>query len=211
MLRTDTAVVPTMMKGATVSVYEIEQLRRVEDVVRLGHVARIEADRIVLEEGSVPTTPDHLHVHCATAGLADNPLRPIFTDDTITLQLVTRMSLSLSGAILGVVESSGRTTEDKNRLCPPTAWPHTPFDYLRVILAGINAESGWLDATDVQAFVDGSRLNLLSGLGTADDTEDITALQTRLFRRARPSVRESPRLRRNCDSTGTSTKLPVNA
>jgi hypothetical protein len=181
MLRTNTAVAPTMMKGATVSGHEVEQLRRVEDVVRLGHVERIDTDRIVLEQGSVPTTPDHLHVHCATQGLADNPLRPIFTDDTITLQLVTRMSLSLSGALLGVVESSGRTTEDKNRLCPPTAWPHTPFDYLRVILAGINAESGWFDAPDLQEFVDASRLNLLSGLGAADDAEDITALQTRLF------------------------------
>jgi len=181
MLRTDTTATPTMMKGATVSVHEIEQLRRVEDVVRLGHVEHIEADRIVLERGSVSTTPEHLHVHCATRGLADNPLRPIFGDETITLQLVTRMSLSLSGALLGVVESSGRTTEDKNRLCPPTAWPHTPFDYLRAILAGINAESGWLDAPDVQAFVDSSRLNLLSGLGTSDDAEDIAALQTRLF------------------------------
>ncbi len=125
-LRTDPTVVPTMMKGATVSLGELEQLRSVEDVVRLGHVERIEPDRIVLERGSVPTGPDRLHVHCATPGLSDRPLRPIFGADTVTLQLVTRMSLTLSGALQGFLETSGRSTEEKNRLCPPTAWPTLP-------------------------------------------------------------------------------------
>lgn len=140
MLRTDPTVVPTMMKGATVSLQELEQLRRVENVVRLGHVERIEPDRIVLEHGSIPTTPDHLHVHCAASGLSDRPPTAIFGHDTMTLQLVTRMSLTLSGALQGFLETSTRTTDEKNRLCPPAVWPHTPFDYLRVILAGISTE-----------------------------------------------------------------------
>ena len=146
MLRTDRTVVPTMMKGGTVSLRELEQLRRIENVVRLGHVERIEPDRIVLEQGSIPTTPDHLHVHCAASGLSDNPPRAIFTDDTITLQLVTRVSLTLSGALQGFLESTGRTTEEKNRLCPPTVMPHTPFDYLRMVMAGISTEMGWQEA-----------------------------------------------------------------
>src|SRR5207244_2495729 len=41
-LRTDRAVVPTMMKGATLSLRELEQLRRIGNVVRIGHVERIE-------------------------------------------------------------------------------------------------------------------------------------------------------------------------
>ena len=75
---------------------ELEQLRRIENVVRLGHVERIDLDAITLEHGSIPTSPDHLHVHCASAGLSDNPPKPIFTDDTITLQPITRVSLTLS-------------------------------------------------------------------------------------------------------------------
>jgi hypothetical protein len=180
MLRTDPGVVPTMMKGATVSIHELEQLRQVEDVVRLGHVERIEEDRIVLEHGTVPTSPDRLYVHCASEGLADNPLRPIFTDDEITLQLVTRMSLTLSGALQGVVEASDRDTGDKNRLCRPATWPRTPFDYLRVILAGIETEMGWGDAPELQEFLDNSRLNLLCGLGTLVD-DGVASLQARLF------------------------------
>jgi hypothetical protein len=180
-LRTDRAVVPTMMKGGTVSLRELEQLRRIGNVVRLGHVERIEPHQIVLEQGSIPTTPDHLHVHCAASGLSDNPPRAIFTDDTITLQLVTRVGLTLSGALQGFLESTGRTTEEKNTLCPPAAMPHTPFDYLRVVMAGIRTEMGWQEAPDLQAWVDGSRLNLMNGLGENDDRAAVKELQGRFF------------------------------
>ena len=121
--RIDRTVEPTMLKGATASRGELEQLRRLENVVRLGHVQRIDADAITLDEGSIPTRPDHLHVHCATGGLADSPPRPIFTDDEVTLQLVSRVSLSLSAGLQGVAEASGRRTADKNRLLPPNPWP----------------------------------------------------------------------------------------
>jgi hypothetical protein len=188
MLRTDRAVVPAMMKGGTVSLGELEQLRRTGNVVRLGHVERIELDQIVLEEGSIPTTPDHLHVHCAASGLSDNPPRPIFSDDTITLQLVTRVGLTLSGALQGFLESTGRTTEEKNTLCPPTVMPHTPFDYLRVVLAGISTELGWQEAQDLQEWVDRSRLNLLSGLGENEDSATVRELQRRFFAALFPAL-----------------------
>jgi hypothetical protein len=188
MLRVERSVVPTMMKGGTVSIGELDQLRRIERVVRLGHVERIEPDRIVLEQGSIPTTPEHLHVHCAAAGLSDNPPRAIFTDDTITLQLVTRVSLPLSGALLGLLETTGRTTEEKNRLCPPTAWPHTPFDYLRALLAGIRAEMGWQEARDLQEWVDRSRLNIMSGLNEHDDNATVRELQGRFLAAVFPAL-----------------------
>jgi hypothetical protein len=187
MLRVDPDVVPTMMKGGTLSVRELEQLRRVRDVVRLGHVVRIERERIVLERGTVATTPDTVHVHCAAPGLSDNPPQPIFTDDIVTLQLVTRVSLTLSGALQGVVEASGRSTDEKNRLCPPTVMPHTPFDYLRVVMAGISTELGWRDAPELQEWLDGSRLNLMHGLEHADP-DTVRALQARFFTALFPAM-----------------------
>ena len=181
MLRTDRAVVPTMMKGGTVSLGELEQLRRIARVVRLGHVERIEPDRVVLEQGSIPTTSDHLHVHCAASGLSDNPPRTIFTDDLITLQLVTRVGLTLSGALQGFLETTGRTTEEKNRLCLPAAMPHTPFDYLRTVLAGISTEGAWRQAPDLQNWMDRSRLNIMRGLGESDDSATVGELLGRFF------------------------------
>jgi len=188
MVRTDRTVTPTMMRGATVSLRELEQLRRVEHVVRLGYVERIDRDEIVLAQGSIPTSPDRLHVHCAAPGLSDEKPRPIFTDDTITLQLVTRLGLTLSGALQGFLETTERTTEEKNALCRPTPMPHTPFDYLRVILAGISTEMGWMEAPDLAAWLDGSRLNLLHGLGEHDDPATVKALQSRFFAALGPAL-----------------------
>jgi hypothetical protein len=182
MLRTDRSIMPTMMRGATISVHELEQLRRVEHVVRLGHVQRVDLDEVVLDDGSVPVSAGDVLVHCAAPGLSDNPPIPIFTDDTITLQLVTRLGLTLSGALLGYLEATDRTTAEKNALCPPTTMPHTPFDYLRVILAGITTESGWTDAPDLQQWLDRSRLNLLCGLGERDgEADDVGELAGRFF------------------------------
>lgn len=73
MLRTDTTVQPGLMRGATLSLGELEQLRRVSSIVRMGHVERIDVDQIVLEQGSIPTGTGRLHVHCAAAGLSDKP------------------------------------------------------------------------------------------------------------------------------------------
>jgi NAD(P)-binding Rossmann-like domain len=192
MVRTDRAVVPTMMKGGTASLGELEQLRRIGNVVRLGHVQRVEPGQIVLEQGSIPTSPDHLHVHCAASGLSDNPPRAIFTDDTITLQLVTRVGLTLSGALQGFVESTGRTTDEKNALCPPTVMPHTPFDYLRAVLAGISTEMGWQEAPDLQEWLDRSRLNLLCGLAENEDRATVRELQERFFTALFPALEKLP-------------------
>jgi hypothetical protein len=191
--RTDRSVVPTMMKGGTVSAGELELIRQVENVVRLGHVERIELDKIVLEHGTIPTSSEHLHVHCATHGLSDRAPVPIFTDDTVTPQVLSRVSLCMSSAFLGFIEASGRTTDEKNRLCRPNPWPQTPFDFLRSILFGIQTELAWQDS-DIQAWVDSSRLNLVGGLVDHPDQEAAGALQGRFLAALFPALDNLERL-----------------
>lgn len=181
MFRIDASVEPTMMKGATVSAAELDQLRRVRDVVRMGHVVRIEPDQVVLEQGTIPTAPDRLHVHCASAGLGDNPPKPIFAEGLITLQVVTRVNLPLSAGVIGVVEAADRTLEEKNALCPPNPWPLTPFGWIRALLTGMATEVGWQQAPDVQAWVDDTRLNLMGALRDVDDADALATLQRRFL------------------------------
>ncbi len=187
-LRIDPSVPPSMLKGATASLDELEQLRRIEKVVRLGHVERIDRDAITLEHGSIPTSPDHVHVHCASAGLSDNAPKPIFADDNITLQPITRVSLSLSAALSGFVEASGRTTAEKNRLCRPNPWPHTGFDWTRHLLTGMRTEMEWQGAADVLAWVDASRLNLVKNLDQAPDKAAVADLQRRFVTALFPAL-----------------------
>ena len=187
-LRLDPSIQPTVIKGATVSLGELDQLRCVNGVVRLGHVTGIESDSITLEGGSVPTSRNHLHVHCASAGLSDNPPKPIFTDDTILLQPITRVSLSLSAGLIGVVEASGRSTAEKNRLCPPNTWFDTPFDWIRHLLTGMRTELEWQGAPDVLEWVDASRLNLISGLDQRPDKATVAELQGRFLTALFPAI-----------------------
>ena len=66
--------------------------------------------------------------------------------------------------------------------------PHTPFDYLRVILAGISTEMRWQEAPELQEWVDRSRLNLMSGLGEHDDRATVRELQDRFFAALFPAL-----------------------
>ncbi len=188
LVRLDPTIRPSMIKGATVSLGELDQLRRIDKVVRLGHVTKIDAESIILEEGSVPTSPGQLHVHCASPGLSDNPPMPIFTDDTILLQPITRVSLSLSAGLIGVVEASGRPTAEKNRLCPPNTWFDTPFDWMRHLLTGMRTELGWQEAPDVQAWLDSSRLNLMKGLDQSPERGAVAELQVRFLTALFPAL-----------------------
>jgi hypothetical protein len=187
-LRTDRSIRPSILRGATASLGEVEELRRIENVVRLGHVERIDANAITLDQGWIPTTPDHVHVHCASSGLSDNPPKPIFGDDEITLQPITRVSITLSAALSGFVEASGRAISEKNRLCRPNPWPHTPFDWTRHLLTGMKNELEWEGATDLLAWVDTSRLNLVKDFEQHPNEAAVTDLQGRFVTALFPAL-----------------------
>lgn len=165
-LRVDTSVVPTMGRGAMVSEAELALLRQIRDVVRLGHVRRIERDRIVLDGGVLPTSPRTLHVHCAALGLARPPLRPIFEADRVTLQPLFWSFACYPAALLGVIEASIADTDEKNRLCPPIPYWDTPRDYLSSYLAVMAHDRARSNHPAVVAWAKATRLNPLSGLGT---------------------------------------------
>jgi hypothetical protein len=114
--------------------------------------------------------------------------KPIFTDDEVTLQVVSRVSLSLSAGLQGVVEASDRTTAEKNRLLVPNPWPHTPFDWLRHLLTGIRTEMGWQDAPELTEWMEASRLNLMRGLAEYGDPAEVRELQGRFLAAVFPAL-----------------------
>ena len=82
--------------------------------------------------------------------------------------------------------------------------PHTPFDYLRVVMAGIRTEMGWQDAPELQEFVDRSRLNLLSGWEEHDDRDTVRELQGRFFAALFPALEKLQVFAAQRDAAGTS-------
>jgi hypothetical protein len=186
LLRCDRDVAPTMFKAPTVTEAELAELRQIGTVVR-GRVLRIERHRIVLREGEVPTTPDHLHVHCAAAGLNPAPAIPIFAPNRITPQPIRIGLTPFNAALVGFVEASGRDLDEKNRLCPPNRFPDSPRDWLRGTIATLNADRGWSREPDIAAWLDQARLNPTRGLRRRQDPHT-QAMTQRFAASVRPGL-----------------------
>lgn len=186
--RVDRGVRPTMYKAATIADWELDLLRLVRDVVRLGHVRRIERDRIVLERGTIPTSPGNLHVHCAADGLRRPPPLPIFGTERITLQPVRTGLVPFNAALVAFVEAHRNDDAVKNRLCPPNPYPDAPLDWVRSLLRQMRADRGWAKEPDIQEWLDRSRLNPMRGLrGRLADPEVQRASQ-RFAENVRPGL-----------------------
>ena len=165
LVRLDPAVEPTMYRCATVSQDELGSLRRIENVVRLGRVVHIAPDRIVLEEGSIPTDGGQVHVDCSAAGLRLAPGRPVFADGRITLQQIRTCQPAFNAALVGYVEASRHDDTEKNLLCPPNPYPDTATDWISATCIAQRALATWLGDADLSAWMEGARLNAARGIG----------------------------------------------
>jgi len=181
-LRIDSNITPTMFRGALISEAELALLRRIEDVVRMGHVRRIERDEIILDEGCVPTSERTLHVHCAARGLARRPLRPIFEPGRVTIQPIFWGFACYQNAMLGVVEATIESDEEKNRLCPPIANWNKNTDYLAAFLAGLANNRARAAHPAVASWAKTTRLNPFSGIALGRDDPGIRETHERIAR-----------------------------
>ena len=186
--RIDPSVQPTMYRCAIVSDAELAQLRRIRNVVRLGHVQALERDRIVLEQGVVATSADHVHVHCSAGGLPRGPAQPVFQAQRIVPQYVRRCSPTFSAALIARLEASVDSDDEKNALCEPVPVPDEPLDWLRMHLHSARNQQRWAQRQDLQDWMRRSRLEAYVSLfeqASKQPDATWTALQERL-RRARP-------------------------
>lgn len=163
MLRIDPAVTPQMAKAPTLGVWELELLRTVGHVVRLGHVVAVRRGRLELSEGSVDIAADAVVVNCAADGLRSRPRLPIWGDDVVTLQPVRAGFPCFGAALTGYVEATRPTgpegDAEKNRLCPPSSFGNTLEDWARMNVLGTRSAAAFGSEPDVRAWSDRVALN----------------------------------------------------
>jgi hypothetical protein len=186
--RIDRAVWPTMYKAATIADWEIDRLRRIEDVVRLGRVLAIQRNQIILEHGTIPTQPGHLHVHCSADGLPRRPLRPIFESGCITLQQIRMGLIPFNAALIGFVEAHRDNDVEKNRLCPVNSFPDIPLDWARTTLTQMRADREWRQHTDISEWLERSRLNASRGRRARSDDLRLQQASQRISQYARSGL-----------------------
>jgi hypothetical protein len=141
MLRIDRSVTPTMAKIPTLAQWELDRLRTIDHVVRLGHLRRAEPGRLVFADGDVTIAKDAVVVHCAASGLQYPPWIPIWGREAITLQPIRLGFACFGAALAGLVEATLEDDAEKNRLCPPSPFSNTPTDWARQQVLGARASS----------------------------------------------------------------------
>lgn len=162
LLRIDESIEPEMYRCAIVSHAELEQLRRIDNVVRMGHVKAIEPGRVELDGGTLSITGSALYIDCTAVGLGRGDVIPIFDADRITLQTVRTCQPVFSAALIAHVESAYADDDTRNALCRPIPNPEVPLDWLRMMLTYNGNQIRWFDEPDMMAWLDSARLNILS-------------------------------------------------
>lgn len=131
LMRLTDEVSPTMFRCASVSMAELEALRKISNIIRLGRVRHIGADEVTLEGGKFSPVPDTLYIDCTADGLEKRPAVPVFSSNTITLQAVRACQQVFSAAFIAHVEAAyGDDEALKNDLCHPIPHPTLPLDWL---------------------------------------------------------------------------------
>jgi hypothetical protein len=186
-LRIDRSVTPTMAKTPTLAQWELDRLRTLDRVVRLGHIRHVEPRRLVLTDGDVPTAPDAVVIHCAASGLRYRPSVPIWGRGTITLQPIELGFTCFGPALAGFVEA--RLEDDdalKNRMCPPLPFSNTPEDWARQQVLG--AQASFRSASDVKGWADEVSLNPARVPPELAGSAAVRAAQERLHLVAGPGI-----------------------
>lgn len=181
LLRIDPAVHPSTFRCAVVSQTELAQLRRIEDIVRLGHVRSIEPERIVLDQGSVPADPDTLYIDCSACAIVHPPSLPVFDGDRINLFMVRTCQPLFSAALIAYVESHVEGEGEKNAMCTVVPSPERPIDWLRMWAVTLVNLVRWRQHAGLSAWLAQCRLNAFAvymrGV-TPEDTAKIALAQS---------------------------------
>ncbi len=169
MLRVDRDYWPTMFRAATTTVAEVELLHKITNVIRLGHVIRIESGALVLEHGTVPTEHDCLYVDCTARGVPNRSPVPIFRQQRITLQYVIYGGLpTYSAAITAFVELVCDGDARKNAICTPLPITGELTDIPSNLLTDLRVREEWFGDSRIREWMDKARLNPTAGAASVE-------------------------------------------
>ncbi|MGB5324201.1 MAG: NAD(P)/FAD-dependent oxidoreductase [Pseudomonadales bacterium] len=181
---------PQMFHGATVSQLELDALRRIKNVVRMGRVLRLDADKIVLERGEIPTSAKQLHVDCSARLIKDLAAVPVFNGKVITPQTLRSYQPVFSAALVAHVETSYEDESQKNRICTVVPLPNHDTDWIRMQFGLMMNQYNWSQDKALSKWVTNNRLDGFGALirSVTKDDEKKQAILKRMRDAAIPAV-----------------------
>ena len=177
--RLDENIRPQMFHAATISEAELEKIREIKNIIRLGHVTAIEQNRILLTEGEVATSPAHLHIDCSAgiARLAKDWVAPkVFEGNVIRPVTVRSYMPVFSGSLIAYLDVHYGDEDEKNRLAQPVAIPNTLEDFVTMTLGAMMNQYNWSQDKTLRSWIRENRLDGFTKLISEIDPEDTDKL-----------------------------------
>ena len=196
MLRIDPSSSPRMFHYATISAGEIELLRTIRNVVRMGRVESIDAQGMVLEQGDCPVGGNAIYIDCTATAVERRPVVPQFQGELITLQMIRVPQPAFSAALTAFIEANFDGDDAKNALGRPVPLPDDIKQYPAANLVNMMNQMAWMQNEKVREWINDSRLD---GFGktiasvTPADTEKMELL-TRFRGNAMAAAANIPKL-----------------
>jgi hypothetical protein len=193
LLRLDEAVRPTMFHAATISRAEVAELRKITQIVRMGHVTAIDEHRIVLSEGGIETSPEHVHIDCSASlerSFGDKKPQAIFNKNRITPQMIRAYQPAFSASMAAYVEANYSSDKEKNRICALVPTPNHDVDFIPMTLAMMMNQFAWGQEKSLRNWIKNNRLDGFSKLISeidANDEEKMSIMQ-RIQKNAMPAI-----------------------
>ncbi|MEM8695687.1 MAG: NAD(P)-binding protein [Pseudomonadota bacterium] len=196
MLRIDPDTKPTMFHYPTISKAEIEILRNIRGVVRMGHVRRVDPGKMVFDGGDVETADDALYIDCTATAVERRPVVPQFQGDRITLQMIRVPQPAFSAALTAYIEANFDDDATKNGLGQPVPLPDGIDTYARANLVNMMNQFQWSQQPELQEWMIKARLD---GFGktiasVAPDDAEKQAVLKRFRDNAQAAIANLPKL-----------------
>lgn len=158
-LRMTDKIWPTMFRCATISLAELDQIKRITNIVRMGRVTSISADEVTLDNGTYKPVPDTLYIDCTADALAKLEAVPIFRGKQVTLQSVRYCQQVFSAAFIAHIEATYDDDDLKNELCRVVPHPDEAIDYFIVNLQTHRNGLAWAAQPKTAAWLSQARLD----------------------------------------------------
>ena len=172
LIRLDPAIKPKMFHGATISRAELKELQRIKNVIRMGRVSNISENEITLDEGSIKTTPNTVHVDCSASAITNTNIRPVFEGKLITPQTVRSYQPVFSAAFIAHIEATRDNEAEKNQLCTVVPLPNHDTDWIRLMIPFMMNQYQWSRDPELRNWLENSRLDGFSAMARNVDKND---------------------------------------
>jgi hypothetical protein len=190
--RLDPAVRPSMFHAAILSDKELAALQTINNVIRMGRVTELGLHEITLEKGSIPTSPEHLHVDCSASailGPSMAEIKPIFQEGTILPQTIRSYQPAFSAAAIAHIEIAYDNDEIKNELCRVVPLPNHDRDWVPMTLVNMANAKRWSEEPELMQWQKDNRLNGFSALAaSAEGDPEKMAVVQKMFANMMPAA-----------------------